>query len=94
MQSRTWRSEVAQASSSSDMEVDAVCKDGHKGKSKGGKGRARSPKETSVTSAASEDTYRKTVGTKTQEEKKEKARSKERESRNAKARTRTSQSLK
>ena len=31
---RTWRSEAAQASSSTDMEVDAVCKDGYKGKSK------------------------------------------------------------
>ena len=51
-------------------------------------------KSTSVTSAASEDTYRKTVGTKTREEKKEKARSKEREIRKAKARTRTSHSLK
>ena len=37
------------------------------------RGRARTPKETSVTSAASEDSYRKTVGANTQEEKKEKA---------------------
>ena len=35
---RTWRSETVQASSSTDMEVDAVGKDGNKGKSKGGKG--------------------------------------------------------
>ena len=58
------------------------------------RGRARTARETSVISAVSEDTYRKTVGIKIQEEKKEQARSKEKESRKAKARTRTSQSLK
>ena len=41
---RTWRSEAAQASSSSDMEVDAVCKHCYKGKSKGGKGKSKTPK--------------------------------------------------
>ena len=41
---RTWRSEAAQASASTDMEVDAVCKDGHKGKSKGGKVKSKNPK--------------------------------------------------
>ena len=34
----------AQASSSTDMEVDAVCKDGYKGKLKGGKGKSKNPK--------------------------------------------------
>ena len=34
------------------------------------RGRVRTPRETSVTSAVSEDAYRKTVGTKIQEEKK------------------------
>ena len=72
-----------------------MCKDGYKGKSQRWQGEEQEPqRETSVTSAASEDTYRKTVGTRIQEEKKEKARSKERESRKAKAKTRTSQSLK
>ena len=32
-----------EASSSTDMEVDAVCKDGYKGKSKGGKGTSKNP---------------------------------------------------
>ena len=60
---RTRRSEAAQASSSTDMEVDAVCKDGYKGNSKGGKGKSVNTK-----SAASEDTYRETVGTKNEGE--------------------------
>ena len=41
---RTGRSEAAQASSSTDMEVDVVRKDGHKGKSRGGKGKSKTPK--------------------------------------------------
>ena len=40
---RTWRSETAQASSSKDLEVDAACKDGHKGKTKG-KGKSKNRK--------------------------------------------------
>ena len=38
---RTWRSETVQASSSTDMEVDAAGNDGNKGKSKGVKGRQK-----------------------------------------------------
>ena len=38
---RTWRPETVQASSSTDMEVDAVGKDGYIGKSKGGKGKSK-----------------------------------------------------
>ena len=60
---RTWRSEAAQASSSTDMEVDPVSKDGYKRKSKGGDGKVMS-----ATSVA------KTVGTKTQKETKERTR--------------------
>ena len=41
---RTWRSEAAQASSSTDMECDAVCEDGYKGKSKCGKGKSKTTK--------------------------------------------------
>ena len=41
---RTWRSEAAQASSCTVMEVDAMCKDGHKGQSKGGKVKSKNPK--------------------------------------------------
>ena len=41
---RIWRSETVQARSSTDMEVDAVGKDGNKGKSKGGKGKSKNPK--------------------------------------------------
>ena len=38
---RTWRSETVQASSSTDMEVDAAGNDGNKGKSKGVKERQK-----------------------------------------------------
>ena len=41
---RTWMSEAALASSSTDMEVDVVCKDGSKGKSKCGKRKSKNPK--------------------------------------------------
>ena len=92
---RTWRSEAAEASSSTDMECDAVCKDGYKGQSKCGKGKSKKPKgdECYICEQARPRTERLLVP-KTQEERKEKAKSKERESRKAKARTRTSQSLK
>ena len=38
---RTWRPEAVQTSSSTDMVVDAVGKDGSKGKSKAGKGKSK-----------------------------------------------------
>ena len=40
---QTWRSEAAEARSITDMECDAVCKDGYKGKSKCGKGESKNP---------------------------------------------------
>ena len=83
---RTWRSETVQASSSTDMEVDAVSKDGNQGKSKGGKGKSKKPKVMSATSVAGEDMARKTCDTR--------ANAKEKGNRNAHARTRTIQSLK
>ena len=91
---RTWRSEAAQASSSTDMEVDAVCKDGYKGKSKGGKGKSKNPKGDECYICGKRGHVQKDCWYKETRGEKGKAKSKERERRKAKARTRTSQSLK
>ena len=72
---RTGRSEAAQASSSTDMEVDVVRKDGYKGKSKGGKGKSKTPKGGERYICGSRGHGKKeTAGTKSQKGTKERAR--------------------
>ena len=88
----TWRSEAAQASSSTDMEVDAVCKDGHKGKSKGGKGKSKNPKGDECYICGKRGHIQKDRWNK--DTRGEEGKGKVKGSRKAKARTRTSQSLK
>ena len=91
---RTWRSEAAQASCRTDMEVDAVSKDGYKGKSKGGNGKSKTPKGDECYICGRRGHGQKDCWHKDTKGNKGKDKVKGKGNRKAKARTRTTQSLK